>query len=307
MAPQKQAGSLSPTTLYIRTWLWMGKLAVQPWAGKPVTWGFICVGLGTNTSPREIPLQTIWSVLPLNLVYMRDVKIIWEYNKNCREWPWTRKAESEATLWCGCISWSDSTLPCPGSVCMHLKFRREILPDTGDSSKTDSVGSKSTSLSAVSATGKGDITKLLFLGDGLLDLRAPEHHSDDCWDLSGIWSKSTLYHHVRGLKDCSTSCSHPRSASPWSTVCCCCCSQLPAPACSCSLKKPAQVIGSTWDWTWAWPQPGPACHACLKPPAINSGGSCGGNRVKLVPLSANEQASKRAGCFSGFLLRGNLV
>lgn len=63
---------------------------------------------------------------------------------------------------------------------MHLKFRREILPDTGDSSKTDSVGSKSTSLSAVSATGKGDITKLLFLGDGLLDLRAPEHHSDDC-------------------------------------------------------------------------------------------------------------------------------
>lgn len=127
MAPQKQAGSLSPTTLYIRTWLWMGKLAVQPWAGKPVTWGFICVGLGTNTSPREIPLQTIWSVSPLNLVYMRDVKIIWEYNKNCREWPWTRKAESEATLWCGCISWSDSTLPCPGSVCMHLKFRREIL------------------------------------------------------------------------------------------------------------------------------------------------------------------------------------
>lgn len=64
MAPQKQDGSASPTSLYIRTCLWMGK------AGKPVTRGFIFIGLGTNTSPRENPIADLLvrlSASPLNL------------------------------------------------------------------------------------------------------------------------------------------------------------------------------------------------------------------------------------------------
>lgn len=217
---------------------------------------------------------------------MRYVKKICEYNTNCRERPWTSKAVSEAGLRNGCVSLSKFSLPCSGSICMHLTVRWEIFVghlSQQENSPVEVNPQPPIFISYLRIRKRRQNKVLLSQGQAL---RPGSAWVSQWWLLTpkllGIQEKSTLHHQGRGAESsyhlslASRRCNPPNAAS----------SQLrPQPAAVPEKNHPRSPAppGTGRD---RGPKPGPACHACLKPPAINGGRmAAGGNEGQACPIN----------------------